>query len=405
MGIFTKLFGNRQIAKIKSLISALDSSNVIIRRDAAKVLGELANPIAVDSLIVALKDEEFIVRVCAAKALGQIGGHAVINPLISAVKDYDWSVRKAAADALDKIGWKPGEDLIGVQYWIAKEDWEECIKLGEPAIVPLKEMLQDKAKDIREKATEALSRIKRSGVNSASGAKVELQDKVKGVNEKVNEPINMIDSESGIVKTNLPQEDKRTDACDNKQEIKAIELAIPPIYREKLTTLKNQFHKMAITSPTKSREELESRNTSRQLIWGEKVQLVRLHEGNADTIYYALMTCLADDFKRGAFDMGIEEVPIVSTDEVSVVNDALEKLSKSSQRVETDAGLKAYYEKDLARRLRKNRAKKAGKVNIEPALIRKITIKVHFRETFGPHDILRVGEDWYYLMPCKDYEI
>jgi len=38
------------------------------------------------------------------------------------------------------------------------------------------------------------------------------------------------------------------------------------------------------------------------------------------------------------------------------------------------------------------------------AAIRKVTIKIHFKGTFGPHEILRVGKDSYHLMPCTDYE-
>jgi len=113
---------------------------------------------------------------------------------------------------------------------------------------------------------------------------------------------------------------------------------------------------------------------------------------------------LAADFSKGAFDMGIEEVPIVIPSEASSIQQALDKLSLNNPRVAADPGLRAFHEKNLAKRLRKHRAKEAGGGQNMPVEIRKITIKVHFTGTFGPHDILRVGENCYFFMPCADYE-
>jgi HEAT repeat protein len=64
-----------------------------------------------------------------------------MESLNEALRDGSYEVRWDAAKALDELGWKPDTtELMGV-YLIAKRDWDECAKLGEPAVKPLAEAL------------------------------------------------------------------------------------------------------------------------------------------------------------------------------------------------------------------------------------------------------------------------
>jgi len=48
-----------------------------------------------------------------------------------------------AAEALDQLGWVPKDDSEKTRYLIAKKQWDELVKLGEPAVGPLIETLED----------------------------------------------------------------------------------------------------------------------------------------------------------------------------------------------------------------------------------------------------------------------
>jgi HEAT repeat protein len=168
---------------VEPLTNALKDEKSEVRKVAAEVLGKIgwlpdagANGVAywvakkewarcvmigepaVEPLTNALKDDDVGVREAAAKALGEIGAPAM-EPLIAALTDKHEDVRWIAAEALDKIGWLPDERANGAAYWVAKREWDQCVMIGAPAAEPLIDVLQDKAKDVRWAAAEALDKI------------------------------------------------------------------------------------------------------------------------------------------------------------------------------------------------------------------------------------------------------
>jgi HEAT repeat protein len=143
---------------VKPLIAALKDEVSDVREAAAGALCEIGDARAVEPLIAALKDGNFYVRQAAAGALGAIGAPAV-KPLIAALKDKDSDVRKAAAGALGKIGWKPEKGEAEALYLIAQGKWDECVKIGAPAVEPLIAALKDGDSDVRQAAAGALGAI------------------------------------------------------------------------------------------------------------------------------------------------------------------------------------------------------------------------------------------------------
>jgi len=146
-------------AEQRKISSLIDDLRDVFRRDSAiESLVEIGEP-AVEPLIQALKDEDSFVREGAAEALGKIGDKRAVEPLIHALNDEDWQVRWEAAEALDELGYEPKNDTEKAYYLIARKNWDELVKMGEPAVEPLIQALKDEDIFVREAAVEALGKI------------------------------------------------------------------------------------------------------------------------------------------------------------------------------------------------------------------------------------------------------
>ena len=133
----------------------IDQFNVVARTKAAEVIEKIGE--AVEPLIEALKNENVYIRRRAAEVLIRMGEPAV-KPLVQALEDKD-SDRMRVAIALDELGWKPRDDTEKASYLIAKKEWDELAKLREPAVGLLIEALKDKDEDVRKHAATALGEI------------------------------------------------------------------------------------------------------------------------------------------------------------------------------------------------------------------------------------------------------
>jgi HEAT repeat protein len=118
---------------IKPLHEKLACENEIVSKPAGEgllLLGEQG----IDELILALQDENYHVRWAASFSLKSCREQRIINPLVVALSDEDGLVRNNAALALDDLGWKPLNIESEAIYSVAKKDWENCIKIGPPAV-------------------------------------------------------------------------------------------------------------------------------------------------------------------------------------------------------------------------------------------------------------------------------
>ena len=120
---------------------------------------------AVDPLIAALDVADQQVRSRAIRALGEIGSVRAVQPLTQAMGDVSWEIRFRAACALGQIGHpKAIESLIDAlgdeNGLVSYAAVGSLAQIGEPAIEPLDKVLHSSNNEqMREKATEALSRI------------------------------------------------------------------------------------------------------------------------------------------------------------------------------------------------------------------------------------------------------
>jgi HEAT repeat protein len=163
-----ELGDNRAVEPLINL--ALHDENFDVRGKAANILGKIKDERAVEPLILALKNEYSVIRSNAAKALGNIKNSQAIKPLISALEDEDHWVRWTAAKSLDNLGWIPENEEKKVLYFIAKNEWHECVKIGEPAVEPLVASMSDNASLVRERAAKALDELNWNPINDRERA-------------------------------------------------------------------------------------------------------------------------------------------------------------------------------------------------------------------------------------------
>jgi hypothetical protein len=85
------------------LLAELASESVSARWQAITALGETRDPAIAPHVLPSLKDADIFIRVAAARVLGDVGNPAAVEPLIEALADDVGTVRDAAYLALKSI--------------------------------------------------------------------------------------------------------------------------------------------------------------------------------------------------------------------------------------------------------------------------------------------------------------
>jgi len=96
---------------VPSLIPCLKDERWRVREQAAKALGNLKDPQAVQGLIIACRDRDGAVKSAATEALGRIGDAKAVPALVKLFKDTSKIVRETAGTALMHIG-EPSVDAL-----------------------------------------------------------------------------------------------------------------------------------------------------------------------------------------------------------------------------------------------------------------------------------------------------
>jgi HEAT repeat protein len=106
---------------VEPLINALKNKKRPIRDYSSMTLGHMKDPDVVKRLITVMKDDDAYARGGAAYALGKIGDISAVEPIIAMLKDENEYVVKRAAGALKDITKKDfGTDQAKWQEW-----WKE----------------------------------------------------------------------------------------------------------------------------------------------------------------------------------------------------------------------------------------------------------------------------------------
>ncbi len=124
---------------VKKLIKAMNDKDFKVRRDAVLALGEIGDTKALEPLFQVLEnDGTSDVRKSAVIALREIGKPA-IELLVQALQVQHSDVRYLAGAVLGKMEWEPKSDVEKAWYLVTGSiyQWEELVKIGEPAVEPL----------------------------------------------------------------------------------------------------------------------------------------------------------------------------------------------------------------------------------------------------------------------------
>ncbi|MBA7483459.1 hypothetical protein ES707_18974 [subsurface metagenome] len=171
-----------QGAAVPVLLKALGSKEPRIRSESARTLGKIHDARAIPALIRAVEDPQADVRVRAAEALGEMGDDRAKPALVEALNDHCHPVRMEAAWALDRLDWMPRSDLQRAEYLIAREQWNELVRMGRPAIPPLIRALEVDYSGVRTGASEALRQLGQPAFDALNAA---MRSENPGLREQV----------------------------------------------------------------------------------------------------------------------------------------------------------------------------------------------------------------------------
>lgn len=148
----------------EQLIAAGSHSNSYVRAAAMLALGGIGDSRAMELLIRGLGD----LPAAAAEAIAMVGprledgalrAHAH-EGLIAILKgNQDWHLRWMAAHALEQSGWQPVTEEDKAWYWTLLEKWDQCATLGEAAVIPCMAALRSNSASTYEGAGKTLARI------------------------------------------------------------------------------------------------------------------------------------------------------------------------------------------------------------------------------------------------------
>jgi len=148
---------------VEPLVRALHDEHDDLRCQASGAIAKFG-PGAVEPLAAMLGDPDPNVRIVAAGVLGDTGEASAVEPLIGALHDRNDDVRGAAAGALIRMGDAAVDPLIG-----ATKDADRNVRLyaagalkyiGDPrAIDALRALALDEDKDVRSVAEDAIDKI------------------------------------------------------------------------------------------------------------------------------------------------------------------------------------------------------------------------------------------------------
>ena len=150
---------------VEPLIDAVDKG--VCKRTAIEALGELKDKRATKVIQEALENDLREIRFAAVRALMEINDPTAAKTLVSALSDKEAGVREKAAAALGQLNWKPSSEYERILLSGAAKEWDELVKIGEPAIQYLVRSLADDDFYVGKDAKAALQAIDGEAVYKA----------------------------------------------------------------------------------------------------------------------------------------------------------------------------------------------------------------------------------------------
>ena len=174
----------RDKGKIQDLLDRLQSPSRYVRRAAADMLDSLKwepknevqkahywlakqewhklrtlGAYALEPLIERLQDSSEEIRHQVVLLLKDIPRARSTAALVSALRDRSLAIRSLAADCLDDLHWEPQDPFQQACYLLAKQRFDDLVAMGEDAVGPLIDVLQDANQAFRQQVARTLRRI------------------------------------------------------------------------------------------------------------------------------------------------------------------------------------------------------------------------------------------------------
>jgi len=155
-----KVKAARELMERDRLYDKMQEMPKSARIKAMDAIEDIPGELAVKQCLILLKDTEPKVRERVTKTLTVLGKHH-IQPLVPAMKDSDENVRIGAKAALAGIGPRviPYVQPAVKQADLRAAACEVLVKLGEPSVPKLVELLEHDDQDVRMAAADSLGRI------------------------------------------------------------------------------------------------------------------------------------------------------------------------------------------------------------------------------------------------------
>jgi HEAT repeat protein len=123
------------------------------------VLGEIGDPRGLPFILMQSKHPSPTMRILSMHALQHYSGEAVRTIAERRLLDENQSVVYAAARQLSRLGFQPQEDETGAVYLACQGRWQDCARLGKPALRPMLWATANPNPQVRLLAAQTLEKI------------------------------------------------------------------------------------------------------------------------------------------------------------------------------------------------------------------------------------------------------
>lgn len=132
MSLFSRPPNIEQLQTKKHILGLIKASQYqkswLVRRDAARALGELQDLKATEALLALLSDAEKTVRLAAIPALGKLGDKRATPALIALLYDPNTDIQEAAVRSLGELGDQAAaEPLIDILEFKQNQSYQTCV--------------------------------------------------------------------------------------------------------------------------------------------------------------------------------------------------------------------------------------------------------------------------------------
>ncbi|OQA19346.1 MAG: Phycocyanobilin lyase subunit alpha [bacterium ADurb.Bin363] len=180
------------------LVESYDKLRGTGKKNLMVVLGKTYDERAVKLLIKALKGSDALVRDKAVESLVALGKELVAHHLLAAMKEGNRGFYNEALKVLNNMDLSDISKGEKIYYFIAKDEYHECIDIGSPAVEPLLQALEEYKEDSDRKRSIVIALGKLGDSRALPQLIGLLKDQDKYVRERTVEALRLIGDRKAV---------------------------------------------------------------------------------------------------------------------------------------------------------------------------------------------------------------